>query len=226
MLVDLFIVSLIGGVVAVDTTAAWQLMICRPIVSGPLVGFFLGDVQSGLHVGALMELLWAGRIPIGASVLPDSNVAAVVAVATAIELQRVLGISYSAISLSILYSVPVAFVGSRLIVWMRKRNAVLVKRALSCAEEGDARNVVIQNWLGIANSFGRGVFYTMAAYFLGMKTLPHAAHLPSLFGRDVFSLSTPIIALGAAVMLTLFGSKKTIPYTVLGLVGGVLLSIL
>ena len=42
----------------------------RPIVLCPLVGLVLGDLQSGLAIGASLELLFMGSISIGAYVPP------------------------------------------------------------------------------------------------------------------------------------------------------------
>ena len=40
-------------------------MIQRPIVMGPLVGLVLGDFQTGLVVGATLELAFMGNVTIG-----------------------------------------------------------------------------------------------------------------------------------------------------------------
>lgn len=48
----------------------------RPIVLCPLVGLVLGDLQTGLAVGASLELLFMGSISIGAYVPPNETVAA------------------------------------------------------------------------------------------------------------------------------------------------------
>ena len=42
----------------------------RPIVLCPLVGLVLGDLQTGLAIGASLELLFMGSISIGAYVPP------------------------------------------------------------------------------------------------------------------------------------------------------------
>ncbi|MDZ7376332.1 MAG: PTS sugar transporter subunit IIC, partial [candidate division KSB1 bacterium] len=54
----LLLVSFIGGIVAMDTAAAWQIMISQPVVACPLLGWLLGDVELGLTIGILLELPW------------------------------------------------------------------------------------------------------------------------------------------------------------------------
>ena len=58
----------------------------RPIVLCPLVGLVLGDLQSGLEIGASLELLFMGSISIGAYVPPDETIGGVLACAFAIQL--------------------------------------------------------------------------------------------------------------------------------------------
>ncbi|UCE17986.1 MAG: PTS sugar transporter subunit IIC [Gemmatimonadota bacterium] len=227
MWTDLLIVSLVGGVVAVDTTAAWQVMICRPIVSGPVVGLLLGDLQTGLFMGALMELLCAGAVPVRAAVFPDSNVASAVAVAMAVKFQPHANIPHFVILISILYSVPVAFIGSKLIVFMRTINSTLMERALKFAREGKARGVELQNWLGVIHSFGRGFVYSGVTLLLGLMGLTKMAGFSLLFGPEFGEISTlSLMALGGAVVLTIFGSKKTVSFIAVGFIGGILISIL
>ncbi|MEZ4485509.1 MAG: PTS sugar transporter subunit IIC [Syntrophotaleaceae bacterium] len=75
--------SALGVTVAVaiicglDRTAAGQFMLCRPIVAAPLTGWLLGEASIGLQVGAMLELLWLGRLPVGAAIPPDDSQVAV-----------------------------------------------------------------------------------------------------------------------------------------------------
>ncbi len=224
---DCLIVAAIGGLVALDTTAAWQVMICRPVVSGPLIGWLLGDPGTGLLIGAVMELVWAGFVPAGASVFPDSNVAIVVAVALAIRLQQETGSASVPLLLAILYSVPVAFLGSRTIVWMRGRNDLLLGKAVRCAAEGDGEGVTRCNDVGAIYSWGRGLVFSAVMFAVGLIALRICSrHLPLIHG-DVNDLVRVLLgALGVAVLLTIFASRRTTLFLVLGLLGGLLWSFL
>lgn len=227
MWTDLLIVSLVGGIVAVDTTTAWQVMICRPIVCGPLVGLALGDLQTGLLFGAMMELVWAGVVPVGASVFPDSNVGTVVATAVAIWLQDYRFSLHFAVLASFLYLIPVAYIGEKTIVLMRKMNTALMRRALSFAEEGQVRKVALQNWLGVGYSFGRGFLYSGLMFIIGSLLLVKACTVYVRFNSDNFTVGIlPVLALGGAVLLTIFGKKRTLGFLTVGVVIGVVLSFL
>lgn len=60
-------------------------MIQRPIVMGPLVGLVLGDLQTGLAVGATLELAFMGNVTIGAALPPEITAGGILGTALAIS---------------------------------------------------------------------------------------------------------------------------------------------
>lgn len=78
---------MVGLVMAI----AWTLekmggtsMVMRPLVVAPMVGLVLGDLPTGLVVGASLELVFMGAMQIGAAVPPDVIVGAGLGTAFAI----------------------------------------------------------------------------------------------------------------------------------------------
>ena len=59
-------------------------MVMRPLVVAPMVGLVLGDLPTGLVVGASLELVFMGAMQIGAAVPPDVIVGAGLGTAFAI----------------------------------------------------------------------------------------------------------------------------------------------
>ena len=51
MFQELILVSMFGGLVALDKTEAFQSMFSQPLVAGPIVGLLLNDLPGGLFVG-------------------------------------------------------------------------------------------------------------------------------------------------------------------------------
>lgn len=102
-------VSLLAGL---DRTALFQWMVSRPIVAAPLTGWLLGDVVTGLQIGALLELLWLGRIPVGASIPPDDTQVAVGGVCLALTQPSGAGMSTAAFAvLCLLVALPFGRLG-------------------------------------------------------------------------------------------------------------------
>lgn len=77
------LLTLLGGVVALDAVSLGQTMVSRPIVAGTLAGLVTGDPVTGLQVGAILELFLLVAVPAGGGRMPEGGVAAVVAVAGA-----------------------------------------------------------------------------------------------------------------------------------------------
>ena len=84
MLTQAILVGLVGAFGGLDYQLG-TLYAFRPIVLCPLVGLVLGDLQTGLAVGASLELLFMGSVSIGAYVPPNETIG-VLACAFAIQL--------------------------------------------------------------------------------------------------------------------------------------------
>src|SRR5436309_1700387 len=64
--------ALAGGLAAVERKGALQLMLSRPLVLAPVMGWMLGDAHGGLVLGVPLELLFLGGVNLGGS-LPDNE---------------------------------------------------------------------------------------------------------------------------------------------------------
>lgn len=60
------------------------LNIHRPLITGPVVGLIMGDMQTGLIAGATLELAWLGLVPNAGAQPPDVTLGTIAAVAFAI----------------------------------------------------------------------------------------------------------------------------------------------
>src|SRR5256886_16448949 len=84
---DLFrtavIAAAIGGLAAIERKGALQLMLSRPIVLAPLLGWALGDPRGGLVLGVPLELIFLGGVNLGGS-LPDNETLLAAALTSAV----------------------------------------------------------------------------------------------------------------------------------------------
>jgi mannose/fructose/N-acetylgalactosamine-specific phosphotransferase system component IIC len=142
---DLFRASLIaaaiGGLAAVERKGALQLMLSRPIVLAPLLGWALGDPLGGLVLGVPLELIFLGGVNLGGS-LPDNETLLAAALTSAVVPAGIAagtGVDepLSALGLALLY--PLAVVGRRLDRATEAYNGRLSELALARAASGDAR---------------------------------------------------------------------------------------
>lgn len=82
---EAFLVALWAALCGIDKYDV-ALNFHRPLITGPVIGFILGDVQTGLIAGAAMELAWLGLVPNAGSQPPDVTIGAIVGTAFAIKL--------------------------------------------------------------------------------------------------------------------------------------------
>lgn len=121
------VTSVLAGL---DRTAVLQLMVSRPIVAAPLTGWLLGDGTTGLQIGALLELLWLGRIPVGASIPPDDTQVAIGSTCLAITQYPGGGIPAPAFAvLCLLVTLPFGRIGAYFDRLARRLNGTLWVRA-------------------------------------------------------------------------------------------------
>ena len=90
---DYLLVSIIAVGAGLDRVAFLQSMFSRPIVAAPLTGWVLGNPMVGLEIGVLLELLWLGRLPVGASIPPDDTQVAIGATVLSLSMEQLLGMS-------------------------------------------------------------------------------------------------------------------------------------
>ncbi|MCE5265901.1 MAG: PTS sugar transporter subunit IIC [Deltaproteobacteria bacterium] len=142
MIVNVLIVSIVGGILCLDRVFV-QVLVSRPIVAAPLVGWILGDPYTGLTAGAFIELLWIDRLPIGAYIPPNDTIVAVLTAAGAIESGRILGhLPPELIVASVLLFVPMALLEKKMEVRICIRaNEKLAQNAWSAAARGDIRAI-------------------------------------------------------------------------------------
>jgi PTS system mannose-specific IIC component len=80
---ELLVLSLLGGLLALDGTSVGQFMLSRPMVAATLAGWIVSAPMQGFMVGALLELYLLVSFPVGGSRFPEGGPAAVVAATVA-----------------------------------------------------------------------------------------------------------------------------------------------
>ncbi len=165
-----------------DRTAAGQFMISRPIVAAPLTGWLLGDSLLGLQVGILLELLWLGRLPVGAAIPPDDTQVAVGSTVLAVSGAGLAGLPTEGMAvLGLLIGLPLGKSGEifdRLARWW---NARLLTRAEFLLDAGRPEKAGRLHLLGLWH-FGLASLATFAV-IVGVGTFVLHLVLPFLPGR-------------------------------------------
>jgi mannose/fructose/N-acetylgalactosamine-specific phosphotransferase system component IIC len=125
MIKEAFLGVLAGSLLWLDRVYIFQLMISRPMIMGPIIGFVMGDVKIGILIGASLELLWLNAPPVGSYLPNDETFCTAVAVPVAVLAGSSMD-HMAASGLSILLSLPAALVGRSLDTHLRTLNEGLI----------------------------------------------------------------------------------------------------
>jgi mannose/fructose/N-acetylgalactosamine-specific phosphotransferase system component IIC len=210
----------LGTAAALDATSVGQIMISRPIVTGTLAGFLLGDPELGLLLGAILEAAHLGGLPVGGARLPEPGPAAVPAVFLAAAMGGAAGLVAGA-TLGMLGSL----VGGASVSLQRRVNGLI----MGPANQGQTsfRGLSLRHWACIGLDGLRGALLTATG--LGLAIL-----LSTRIGSAWWRLSLPeSIALlllpgalsgGALLRAWAFPRRRAVLFF-LGALGGVVLAV-
>ena len=224
---------LLGGGMAVlcglDRTAFLQLMLSRPVVAAPLTGMLLGSAETGLIVGASLELLWLGRLPMGATIPPDDTQVAVAG--TFLSITTINGSMLPVsdiVLLALLIALPLGKVGIYFDQMVRKRNTVLWEAAARSISRGQYSFMERAHLRGLLN-FGAASLATflsiaVAGWFLIQFLAPLASRVFGgmshwlLLVFPVVGLSHVLANMNVNRTLTLFVSSFLMTFVLLWLI--------
>ena len=213
---DVVLVSLIGGFISLDRSVAFQFMISRPLVTGPIIGLVLGDVYIGIMVGALLELLWISRLPLGGLIPPNECLGCIVITAGAILAGASARLSpqesRSIVVMALLVGLPLAQLASILEGKLRFWNIRLSMKALADVEAGYSKGLFRLNMIGLAAALAGSVAFIMI--FLPLLTLfLQTVHprLPLYFKTTLEMLFPFLPLVGIASALSNINLKKSVP---------------
>jgi len=215
--INLIMASLIAVICGLDRTAALQLMLSRPIVAGPLAGLVLGEPLIGLQVGMLVELLWLGRLPVGASIPPDDTQIAIGATFLSVAFAAPDFSTPVTIVFCLLVTMPLAKSGQFFDRMARRANNHLVKRVEQNVLTGDLSLIAKLHLTGIGHfALAALMTFVVVAGVGSLLCLILMPHFVFWLVAPVNWLQLTFILVGAAMILasinvnratTLFGAS-------------------
>ena len=160
---ELLPISLLGGMLGLDVVCFPQMMFSRPIVAATVAGAFVGDANTGVLVGATLELIALATLPFGASRYPEWGSAAVVggAIAAALHTERA-----GALTIGVLAALATAWISGWTLVKLRQWNAWMARRKRPGLDAGARGTVIGLQLAGLTADFIRAALLTAIAYGL------------------------------------------------------------
>jgi mannose/fructose/N-acetylgalactosamine-specific phosphotransferase system component IIC len=209
------LVSLLGAVIILDKYALGEFGLSQPIVTGTIIGAIFGDVWFGVFLGAMIQVVFLGGLPIGRDIPPDGQAAGIVGAGCYFLLRGGNSLGHS-LFVALILGLGAGIVGGVMEVYARRFNEKLYNRFVHHEE-----CLYICHTTGLATAFIRGL-----CLFLPLFTLSSLLVVPDVFPQITQDTLTIIcVSIGLANSLYLFAKLKTVVYILIGGICGLALAV-
>jgi fructoselysine and glucoselysine-specific PTS system IID component len=228
MMVHWFSIALLMAFLSLDETAFGQFMVSRPIVAGPVVGWMIGRADLGLEIGALIELIWIGDLPVGAHLPLDLTMLTGTSVALACELVK--GQNPEAVMTYTLgVSIPLAILSTEAEIALRKFHIRWLHFAQRMAFNSHFRTFEWVNFFVLVEQLLKGFLVAAAGLALVHFSTGFYFLLGGILDGKViegfYYAHWLLLALGCSAVIDLLVEKKTAIYLVLSIVSVMTLAV-
>jgi mannose/fructose/N-acetylgalactosamine-specific phosphotransferase system component IIC len=185
-------------------------MCSRPMVVGSVIGFFLGDLKTGVMIGASLELVFMGSVQIGASTPPDSLVGTAVGTAFAI-------IMHADVEVALALAVPVALLVSMTSsIWLTLRTFwhPTIEKMM---DKGDYKGLERMFYVVALTLYIPKALLVTFAIMAGSTVVEKMISIiPEFVTGGLGVAAGMMVAVGFAMLLKMMWSKKMCVYYFLG----------
>ena len=189
---ELILISIFISVLALDITIAFQVLISSPIFAGPLLGWLLGDVWLGFEMGFLFQLLWLSKIPAGAYIVPEGNIASMIAIALVLLLRK-FGFPNTTLVIVFVEAILISYIGAQLTLFYRKFNGKILNLMI---KEVESVHFKVMLFLEIGSMFVYFLGVFLLTYFTLLLSLQFSPGILQLLGyhfENQFVIVKPVI---------------------------------
>lgn len=205
----IFVVAAIGYC----NSALGSSLLNRPLVLSALVGLVLGDMETGIKVGATLELVWLGAMAIGASNPPDMTSGSVIGCGYVIA-------TGSDVAAAVALAVPVSMLMQ--MVWnflMAVPGPLMSQRADAYALACDRKGIDRMHLLFVALQVVILAGLCAAGFFVGSSAIQTVVDSIPAFVTDGLNYAMGIIpAIGFAMLARMIIDKRTACFLFLGFI--------
>ena len=188
-------------------------MLGRPIVIGPLLGLLLGDIQTGLLIGASLETIFMGVVNIGGASSAEPGLATALATAFAIQL-------HAGAEVAIPIAVPLGIIGLQIktILYVAVVGPFATKFD-RMAERGDEKGIARLHYgLWVLQWFIYALIPFFAILFGSEATQQLLEKIPDVIVNGLSLAGNLLPAVGMAMLLKVLWDEKLFVYFLLGFV--------
>ncbi|RMC25785.1 MULTISPECIES: PTS sugar transporter subunit IIC [unclassified Lactobacillus] len=190
-----------------------QTMIERPLIVGTITGLIMGNMQTGILIGASLEAIFMGAVDIGGALSAEPVTATVLATTFAITL----GVNTKA---ALALAVPIGVFAAFILMFMK--NVVMNIFAPMVDKVANDDNVRGLTWLHFGMWFLNYFVFSLVTFFAvlaGARPVQQlVARIPANLMSGLAATGGLLPAVGFAILMRMLWSKQLSPYYFLGFV--------
>lgn len=212
MLIPAILVSIVALLAAMDEQLFGASMMARPLFTGPIIGLIMGDLQTGVIIGATLESMFMGSIMVGSAVPPEVYASSILSIAiqtgagagTAVALALPLSV-FLQLWRNFCYAIPGSWAGKQIEKALDERN--LKKANL-------LHLTVVPLSIGIPSAL-----LVFIALFFGADGINSVLNMIPEVVLNGFNVAAGVLScVGLALLIKIMSNNKILPYLFLGFV--------
>ncbi len=167
----IFLLSIIAAIIELDAYYIGMFLISQPIIIGGITGYLLGNINAGIIIGSIVQLIWINNPPIGAFVPPSTTTISFIStIFSIVFLQTLSNPNKEAIFMfSLLIGIPAGYFVGQIDIWHRKLNVKIIHLFEDKIKQCKASYLVLIQILSIFVKIFSNIILFLLIIFLGIS---------------------------------------------------------
>lgn len=187
-----------------------QITTTNTVIFGFLAGAILGDIKTGLEVGAILQLMSMGAVAVGGSSMPDYPTAAIITTTIAVTTGQ-------GISAGLALGLPVGMLGVQLDIIWKIFNGFINRKSLNYAEKKEFKKMT---GCTVISTVSAGLVAAVPVFIsitLGVNVVSKILAFLPVWVTDGLQIAGGILpAVGITMLLLYMPLKKFWSYLLIG----------
>lgn len=200
-ILQILLVFLVTFIAAIDQFSFLESLY-QPIVTGMVIGFILGDLQTGLIVGGTYQLMTIGNMPVGGAQPPNAVIGGIMAAVLAITLKL-------EPTVAVATAIPFSLLGQYGVTLIFSLMSPVMAVADNYAHEGNDRGIDRINYLAMA-AVGAVFGIIVVLFFIGGQAFGQTVvdAIPKWLMGGLSAAGGMMRYVGFAILLKVMVSKE------------------
>ena len=141
-----FLVALVSALIYLESRLVGQHMLDRPIIIGPVVGLIMGDVQTGIYLGAAIQVVYIALVTPGGTVSADVRAISYIGIPLSMVAVHSMGLNPASAegqAMAVTLGSAVGTIGTVLFYGTATVNLVWQHMGWRALEKGDLRKLYV-----------------------------------------------------------------------------------